>query len=136
MILYHSADLIWATRIKSVSEAVGTPARPVRTLAMLEERLRDSTVRAVLVDLDAPEIALVLINRLRGPNATPTERSIRIVAYGPHIALGLFEDARKAGADHVLARGAFGRHLPDWLAALAADPRQQNAATGKLPVTE
>lgn len=134
MILYHSADLFWATRIKGVAEAIGIAARPVRTVQMLEDRLKDSPARALLVDLEAPEIALAMINRLRSPNATPTERAIRIAAYGPHVAVELFEAARKAGADHVLARGVLSRHMPTWLASLGAS--ETDATSEGLPTTE
>ena len=136
MILYQAADLLWATRIKGTAEALGIAARPARTVEMLEARLADSPVRALVVDLDAPEAALLLINRLRGPNATPTERSVRLLAFGPHVAVEAFEAARRAGADRVLARGAFARHLPDWLKALDGSEGGLDGATRSLPTTE
>lgn len=136
MILYHSADLFWATRIKGTADALGLAARPARNLEMLEARLGDSPVRALIVDLDAPEIALQLINRLRGPNATPTERSLRIVAFGPHVATEAFAAARNAGASQVLARGAFARHLPEWLKALGSESGTAGSSTAALPTTE
>ncbi len=136
MILYQTADLIWATRLKSTAEALGIPARPARTMEMLEARLADSEVRALIVDLDVPETALLLVNRLRRPNATPTEKSIRVLAFGPHVAAEAFDAARKAGADKVLPRGAFARALPDWLRALAAGEGSLDAASADLPTTE
>lgn len=120
MILYFAADLLWATKIKGAAEAVGVSARPVRTLEMLEARLADSPVRAMLADLDAPENALILINRLRDHRATPEQRAIRIVAFGPHVATEAFDAARRAGADRVIPRGALARGLNDWLVALNA----------------
>jgi hypothetical protein len=136
MILYHSADLLWATRIKGTAEAIGLAARPVRSTDMLDARLGDSPVKALIVDLDAPEIAMELINRLRGPNASPTEKLIRIVAFGPHVAVEAFASARNAGANQVLARGAFSRHLPEWLTALSSDPGSAGSSTAALPTTE
>jgi hypothetical protein len=136
MILYHSADLFWATRIKGTADGLGIPACPVRTIDMLEARLADSTIKAMVVDLDAPEIAVLLINRLRCPNATPTERGIVILAYGPHVAVDAFEAARKAGADWVLARGAFARNLPDWLRALSGGAGTFAHARDSLPTEE
>jgi hypothetical protein len=65
MVLYCAADLLWATRIKSTADALGVPCRPARTVEMLEARLSDSPVRALLVDLEAGENALALIRRLR-----------------------------------------------------------------------
>jgi CheY-like chemotaxis protein len=136
MILYHSADLIWATRIKATAEAAGVGARPVRSIEMLEARLADSQVNAVVVDLDAPEIAIQLVQRLRQPNATPTDRKIRVLAFGPHVAVEAFDAARKAGADRVLPRGAFARNLSEWLSALDKPAESLEEATRSLPTTE
>lgn len=115
MILYSAADLLWATRIKSTADSLGVPCRPARDVAMLEARLADSEVRALLVDLEAPGRGLELIARLRGAAAGERERAVRIMAFGPHVAKELFQQARDAGADDVLPRGAFDRNLPDIL---------------------
>jgi len=136
MILYQAADLFWATRIKTTADAMGIPARPARNIEMLQARLADSPVTAVIVDLDALDSSLAIINRLRGPNATPTERAIRVVAFGPHVAIEAFEAARLAGADKVLARGAFARHLPEWLTALATVDGTLDQSSRSLPTTE
>src|SRR5262245_18800779 len=123
MILYCAADLLWATRIKATAESLGIPCRPARSVEMLEARLADSAVRALIVDLDSGEAALSLIRALRGENNKPgrdPDRAIQILAFGPHVALELFEQARAAGADRVLARGAFDRQLPEILRVLGA----------------
>jgi CheY-like chemotaxis protein len=120
MIVYFAADLLWSTRIQGTGKQVGIPCRPVRSVEMLRARLADSDVRAVIVDLDGPETALELIRALRGDPPLDPERKIRIVAFGPHVAVELFEQARAAGADSVLARGAFDRRLPELLAELDA----------------
>jgi hypothetical protein len=46
---------------------------------------------------------------------------VRVLAFGPHVAVELFEKARAAGADEVLARGAFDRRLREILAGLNGD---------------
>ncbi len=123
MILYCAADLIWATRIKGTADALGAPCRPVRSLQMLEARLEDSPVRAVILDLETPEVSLELLRALRGLPGSPgrdPDRRITIVAFGPHVATELFGQAREAGADRVLARGAFDRGLADLLRELGA----------------
>ncbi len=118
MVLYAAADLIFATRIKGTGEAVGVPCRPVRSVEMLEARLADSEVRALLLDLDAPELALELLGRLRGPGAGEAERAVRILAWGPHVETELFRQARAAGADEVMTRGAFTGGLAEILVRL------------------
>ena len=111
MILYLAADLLWATRIRSTADSIGVPARPARTLDMLTARLADSPVRGVVIDLEGDH-ALPLIAHLRRPDASPAEKAVRIVAWGPHVEVQKLRDAKAAGADAVMARGAFARHLP------------------------
>jgi len=115
MILYFAADLLWASKIKATADALEIPCRPVRNLDMLEARLADSQVKAVLTDLDAPETALALIARLRGPTATDTDRRIRILAFGPHVAKETLQAARDAGANDVMPRGAFDHSMEEIL---------------------
>lgn len=119
MVLYSAADLVWASKIKATADAMGVPARPARTLEMLEARLGDSAVRMLLVDLDKGDEALQLIARLKGPAATERERAIRVVAFGPHVATGLLDAAQGAGADAVLTRGAMDKRLGEILGATA-----------------
>src|SRR5438477_301401 len=107
MILYLAADLIWATRIKATATDLGIGARPVRSLEMLEARLADSEVTGLVLDLEQPDVALAMVRRLRGDSATPRQRAIRIVCWAPHVEVERMEGARRAGADQVLARGAF-----------------------------
>lgn len=119
MIAFAAADLIWATRIKRTADALGLPARPVRTPGMLRERFADSDVRSLIVDLTLGETALDLIRAVR-EHPEPAGRSVRVVAFGPHVEHALLQRARDAGADEVLPRGAFDRDLPDLLLALEA----------------
>ena len=120
MILYLAADLIWATKIKATAEAVGVTARPARTLEMLEARLADSPVAAVVVDLDKPDEALAFIARLRREKASDADRRIKILAWGPHVATDLLAAAKAAGADYVMTRGAFDHRMAEILKQLAA----------------
>ena len=119
-ILYLAADLLWASKIKGTADALGVPARPVRTIDMLEARLADCDVKALLLDLDKPEEALQMIARLRGDAASDKDKSIRLVAWGPHVAKDLLQQARTAGADEVLTRGAMDHNMQEILLALHA----------------
>ncbi len=133
MIAYFPSDLVWATRIKSTAEAVGLSARPVRSVEMVRERFEDSPVTSVVVDL-AGDIALAMeiirVSRECAGGARPSTtggggsndspqggeaRRVRIVAFGPHVEREALQAARDAGADEVMTRGAFSRHLPDVL---------------------
>jgi hypothetical protein len=113
-------------------------------MEMLEARLADSPVRALIVDLDVAETALAMIARVKGighrasgngeersagasassdaqcpmPDASP-----RVLAFGPHVAKDTLQAARDAGADDVLTRGAFDHHMDQVLVKLAAGGR-------------
>lgn len=118
MILYLAADLLWASKIKGVAEALGLPARPVRNLDMLNARLAEGPVSALLLDLDKPDEALAMLGVIA---ALPEGGAkIRTIAFGPHVAKDLLQQARDAGATQVLTRGAFEHNLPDILLSLAS----------------
>jgi len=119
MIAYQAADLIWAVKIKKNAGALGLACRPVRSTAMLLDRLGDSAVTALIVDLDDANLALDLIRIVREHDATPGASPIRVLAFGPHVAVELLQRARDAGADEVMPRGALNRSLPDILQSLS-----------------
>ncbi|MBS0189730.1 MAG: response regulator transcription factor [Planctomycetes bacterium] len=106
MIVYFAADLLWASKIKATADALGLACRPVRNMEMLEARLADSPVGALLVDLASPEIAMAMIARVK-----PRGPEIRVLAFGPHIERETLQAARAAGADEVLTRGAFDHNM-------------------------
>jgi hypothetical protein len=126
MVVYCAADLLWSTRIKATADGIGVPCRPVRNLDMLRARLADSDVRGLIVDLETGDTGLGLIRALRagvdgGETPDPPmdpEGRVRILAFGPHVAVEMFEEAKRAGADRVLARGAFDRGLVEVLRGL------------------
>jgi len=120
IILYCAADLLWATKIKETGAALGIPCRPVRSIDMLEARLADSLVAAVLLDLEAGPACFDLLARLRGPASTPEQRAIPVVAFGPHVDVEALRRAQQAGATAVMARGALHRGLPQILKGLSS----------------
>lgn len=141
MILYHAADLLWASKIKGTADALGIPCRPVRNAEMLAARLADAPteqsprgVVAFLADLDPPatETSLALIQQLREamarlPNSSASSGSagsVQIVAFGPHVDTEALRAAKSAGADTVMTRGAFNAKLPELLKQLHAGSLQ------------
>ena len=104
---------MFATKVRSTCEALGVVSRPARNAAMLTARLDrvddgkpNDAVAAVLVDLDA-EDALELIAL-----ATAHETQTPVVAFGPHVAVELLQQAAESGADPVMTRGRFTAELP------------------------
>lgn len=122
MILFLAADLLWASRIKGTADALGLPCRPARNPEMLDARLAESPVAACILDLEAPDAAFAILERLRGETAGERERAVRILAFGPHVRKDLFQQALAAGADEVLPRSLFDRDLAAILQRLAAPP--------------
>jgi hypothetical protein len=130
---------LWATKIKSTAEALGIAARPERSTQMLDDRLADSPVAALLVDLDAPETAFALIDHLRARTAgsmmpTAPEQdghaigtqlnlarppAVTMIAFGPHVETDRLRMAKLRGADAVMVRGALHARLPEVLRTLA-----------------
>lgn len=120
MIAYYASDLAWAMRIKACADDVGVEARPVRDLESVERAGAGGFLHGLIVDLADPGPAVGLIQAVReserrakrGEQIPPR---VRIVAFGPHLETQALAAARAAGADEVLARGAFASRLPDIL---------------------
>lgn len=116
MIIYCCSDLLFATRIRSTAEAIGIGSRPTRDVTTLQARLDqvddgklNEPVKALIVDLDAPE-ALNVIAHAKA-HANPPH----VLAFGSHVMTDLLQQARDRGADFVMTRGAFTSNLPDIL---------------------
>ena len=108
---------------------------------MLNARLADSPVKAIILDLESGPVAMELLARVRPAGARGTgaeaeaetraetradtsaesseSREIRVVAFGPHVEVGALQSAAAAGAESVMTRGAFNARLPDILRDLA-----------------
>lgn len=115
MIVYCCADLIFSTKVRSTADALGAVTRPVRDAEMLQKRLEcvddgkpNEPISALMVDLDAGETGLAMIEQAKAHDAT-----IPVIAFGSHVATKMLHDARQRGADFVMPRGQFTATLPD-----------------------
>ena len=98
MLLVLTADLLWRSRIESALAGAGVQVRWMERAAELEGAAEPEQF---WVDLTAPEaIAAIAEARSRFPRC-------RIVAFGPHLDRDQARQARQAGTDEVLGRGAF-----------------------------
>ena len=108
-----SADLLFASRIRGAAQAVGAEVELARSGDALLERARSAPPRRILLDLDVRTTdPIALIEALK---ADPATRGIEVVAYVSHVREDMIANARAAGADRVLARGAFARDLTKWV---------------------
>ena len=113
-ILAITADMIFASRVKSTADAVGAPLQLVRNADQMLRLAQEMNPRLIVIDLDVRTLDPVdLIKRLKA-GALPD--AARILAYVSHVREDLIAAAREAGADQVMARGAFSRNLPSILA--------------------
>ncbi len=119
MIAYTASDLLWSSRIKSTADALGLPARRISKPDDLQALLESGPVRLVLVDLEA-EDAQAMISAVRGPEASELAKQAPTLAWAPHVLVDDLENARRAGIDRVLTRGAFAAGLETILAETSA----------------
>jgi DNA-binding NarL/FixJ family response regulator len=104
-------DMIFATRIKAEARALDVPVRVICDSHALDESLRTTPVRLLIVDLNAQGVdTLAAIARARRQDVPP-----RIVAYLSHVQRALAAQAAAAGAAEVLPRSRFIGVLPELL---------------------
>ena len=105
-------DLMFLSRLREEARRAGADLASATTQAELVELLLDAPPALVIFDLTVrsadPVKAITAARAAAGP-------ATRMLAYGPHGDLALLEAARAAGADEVLARGAFAARLPELL---------------------
>jgi CheY-like chemotaxis protein len=106
--------MIFASRVKSTADAVGAPLQLVRNADQMLRLCTEVNPRLIIIDLDVRTLDPVdLIRRLKD-GAQPD--GPQILAYVSHVREDLITAAREAGADQVMARGAFSKNLPAILA--------------------
>ena len=117
-------DLMMRSRIESGLGIAGYRLRVVGGPTRLAEALADETPACLLIDLEAGDDAIALIERLRTDAAT---RAIPLAAFAGHTNVELLDDARQAGADPVVARGqaaiSTGKVVDAAIAASTTPPR-------------
>jgi DNA-binding response OmpR family regulator len=104
------ADLIFGARIRASAENAGTEVIIAKTPEDLVNRVAATETRLVILDLDRR--GLDISNTVKQLKATS---SATILAYVSHVAEDAIREAREAGADKVIARGAFAKQLAELL---------------------
>ena len=95
-------DLMMRSRIESGLDIAGYRLRVAGGPTRLAEALADETPACILIDLEAGDDAVAVIEGLRGDPATA---GIPLAAFAGHTNVDLLERAKAAGADPVVARG-------------------------------
>jgi hypothetical protein len=112
-------DLMVRSRIDAAAGLAGVEVLYVRTSDEIRAAVAGRPARALLVGMATtrrpwPDV----LRQLRADAAT---RDLYVLAFGPHMNLGLRAQALEAGADRVVANSAFIRLLPTILAAPTTD---------------
>ncbi len=107
------ADLLFASRMRAAAEAAGVRIDIARSPDALRARIRTAPPRRVLIDLDARAWDPVAL--LRELRQDPAAAGIELIAWVSHVRGDAIDAARAAGADQVVARGAFARRLAEWV---------------------
>ncbi len=119
MTILAASDLLFGSRIQQASEAHGLQVAFAPRDSDVLGRAREIAPTAVLIDLASVPDGPALVRSLK---AEPALAGTRIIGYLGHTHVDLFEAARAAGADQVLAKGELTRRLPELMRELAARP--------------
>ena len=110
IVLALPADLIFGARIRATAESAAVETVIAKDPADLVKKLDEQVVRMVILDLDRRGLAITdVIKQIKSTSRVP------ILAYVSHTNEAAIREARDAGADKVIARGAFANQLADLL---------------------
>ena len=104
-----SADLIFGARIRGAAEAAGVSVILSRNVEDFLTRIRADHPRLAILDMDRRGLDVAEVVQAVKAAGVP------LLAYVSHVREDLIEQARAAGADRVMARGAFAKQLPEIL---------------------
>src|SRR6266849_2710726 len=112
MVLVVVDDLFFLTKIQTTLKHLGLTAQVLTQRAAVQDYVR-TTVTPVLVIVDLTlrtDDAVAVIRTIR---ATDSGAPSAILAFGAHVAVETRQQALQAGADRVVAKSEFAKHLPD-----------------------
>ena len=95
-------DLMMRSRIESGLDIAGYRLRVVGGPTRLAEALAEESPACLMIDLEAGDDAIALIERLR---TDPATAPLPLAAFAGHTREDLLDAARAVGADPVVARG-------------------------------
>jgi CheY-like chemotaxis protein len=111
-------DLFFAAKIAETARHLGVT---IEFASSGQAVLEKASNAPVLVILDLGAAGLDPIGVIAKLKADPALRDARVVGFVNHERVDLIDQARQAGCDEVLTRGAFTKGLPDMLASAGSD---------------
>jgi CheY-like chemotaxis protein len=110
-------DLFFATRIAETARQLGVSIVFATSGQAIVDKASGGPALVILDLAAAPLDPIGLIAKLKADSGA---RPARVIGFVNHERTDLIEQARQAGCDEVLTRGAFTKSLPDLLAAAAS----------------
>lgn len=105
-----AADMIFASRMRGAAAATNTEVVLARDAADFLAKIQELKPRLAILDLDRRGLDVAAVVR-----AAKTAADTQLLAYVSHVREDLIAEARQAGADRVMARGAFANQMADLL---------------------
>ena len=107
-------DLLFRSKISETANTLGVEALFPRSREKLIERIYESPPDLLVLDLNSARFKpLKLLEQLKSDEVS---RGVPVVGFLSHVQKDLAVAARESGCDHVMARSAFTRDLPEILA--------------------
>jgi CheY-like chemotaxis protein len=104
-------DLFFLSKVQTTLQHLGLTSTVITAPAALQAYLQHTIPALAVVDLTLRTgDAVYLLSTIR---STPSGEHIPILAFGSHVAVDIRQQAIQAGADHVVAKSEFSKHLPD-----------------------
>lgn len=113
-VFVYEPDLLFSSRIESVSAKAGFQARVLSDFEGFLQELERAAPRIVFLNLDAAE------GKLAALEGIAKNGSCKIVGYYSHVNTRLAEEARRIGLVRVFSRGAFVTRLDEILRELSS----------------
>ena len=104
-----AADLIFGARIRAAAEASHVSISLAKDVADFLTRVRAEKPRLAILDLDRRSIDIADTVR------AVKQENVELLCYASHVREDAIAEARNAGADRVMARGAFAKQLTEIL---------------------
>lgn len=111
--MVYEPDLMFASSIEGTAAKLGLAVRFVYNLEHLDAQLRLFAPSALIINLDAAQGKLGVVEPLIKKGI------VKSVGYYSHVNAALAAEARRIGIESVLARGAFSARLSEILRELS-----------------
>lgn len=104
-------DLFFLSKVQTTLHHLGLAAKVITNPQALHDYLHTTTPALVVVDLTLHTAAAVAL--IKAIRTVYQAQQLPILAFGPHVAVDMQQQALQAGANRVVAKSEFTKYLPD-----------------------